>query len=74
MEWTVVTALVVIVGLFITVGRPILNQTKEFQRVLDNLEEQQKEVNGHQRILERHEEQLGNHELRIHDIEKEIQK
>ncbi len=28
MEWTVVTALVVIVGLFLTVGKPILNLNK----------------------------------------------
>lgn len=29
MEWIVVTALVVLVGLFMTVGKPIMNVVKE---------------------------------------------
>lgn len=29
MEWTVVSAMVVLVGLFFTIGKPILNACKE---------------------------------------------
>ena len=72
MEWTVVTVLVAIVGLFFTVGKPIVNlntSITKLQVTLDNmgreLEEQKKALaeqersahNSHSRIWAHEEEQ-----------------
>lgn len=45
MEWTVVTALVVLVGLFFTVGKPIWGVLKELQTLRCETDHQEKEIN-----------------------------
>lgn len=45
MEWTVVTALVVLIGLFFTIGKPILNVVKELQGLRYDTDRQEKEIN-----------------------------
>lgn len=45
MEWTVVTTLVVIVGLFFTVGKPIWGVLKELQTLRVQTDYQEKEIN-----------------------------
>lgn len=44
MEWTVVTSLVVLVGLFFTVSKPIWSILKELQTLIVELEYQKKEM------------------------------
>lgn len=69
MEWTVITVLIAIVGLFLTVGKPILNfcteikalrlevnfDEKRLQKITDDIEELSKITQSH--------------EMRIHDLE-----
>ena len=45
MEWTVVTALVVLIGLLFTIGKPILNVVKELQGLRYDTDRQEKEIN-----------------------------
>lgn len=45
MEWTVVTALVVIVSLFFTVGKPILSLVSQLQELRFEADRQEKEIN-----------------------------
>lgn len=69
MEWTVITVLIAIAGLFLTVGKPILNfcteikalrlevnfDEKRLQKITDDIEELSKITQSH--------------EMRIHDLE-----
>lgn len=45
MEWTVVGVIVVLVGLFFTVGKPILNLVTELQALKIETNRQEKEIN-----------------------------
>lgn len=70
MEWTVVTALVVLVGLFVTVGKPIIvlnNSITHLQDAIDNLREDMKVLTGR---TDDQEVRLQNHETRISILEK----
>lgn len=69
MEWTVVTALVVLIGLFFTVGKPILNVVKELQGLRYDTDRQEKEINRDidsikelAKISQSHENRLTNQE------------
>lgn len=67
MEWTVITVLIAIVGLFLTVGKPILNFCTEMKalRMEVNFDE-----NRLQKITDDIEELskiTQSHEIRIHD-------
>lgn len=44
MEWTVVTVLVVLVGLFFTIGKPVLGIIKELQALRIETNRQEKEI------------------------------
>lgn len=79
-EWTVVSVLVTVVGLFAAVGGPVLklNTTiTRLQTVLDDLQKdfdrsQNKASETHRRLFEHNEEQdrrLANHESRILHLE-----
>lgn len=84
MEWTVVTVLVVIVGLVAAIAKPMVTFTRTFASVtatltssmeelkhsFDRFAEENKESHG--RIYARmdlHEEKLGDHEKRISVLE-----
>lgn len=69
-EWTVVSALVVIIGLFMTVGKPIVTLNSSLTRLqdaIDNLREDIKVLTGRTNDQE---EKLQNHETRISILEK----
>lgn len=79
-EYTVVVVLVTLVGLFFTVGKPILNlntnivelgaAVKSLQKTVDKLEQKQDEDN--KKVwdrLDRGDRKLDNHETRITKLE-----
>ena len=72
MEWTVVTALVVIVGLFFTVGKPILNLVTQLQGLRYDTNRQEKEIDRNiesikelVKLSQSHEQRLLNTENRL---------
>lgn len=84
MEWTVVTALVVIVGLVAAIAKPMVTFTRTFASVTATLTSSMEELKhsfdrfsaenkeSHGRIYSRmdlHEEKLGDHEKRISVLE-----
>jgi len=84
-EWGVVSVLIAIIGLFITVGKPLLALNKSIVQLeegmksvnkgLDNLND--KNTQDHRRIWDRvdkHGETLEDHEKRIQHLEYETEK
>ena len=84
MEWTVVTALVVIVGLVVAIAKPIVTFTRTFTETTATLTASMDELKhsfdrfsaenkeSHGRIYDRmdlHDEKLGDHERRIYVLE-----
>lgn len=72
MEWTVVSALVVLVGLFLTIGKPILNACKE-------MVELRKDTTINARAIQHNSDDIKellkvsqSHEIRIHDLEQDV--
>lgn len=74
MEMTVINVVVILVGLFLSVGAPILKQSNKIQQVIDRIDNQQKEISTAWGKLNDHERTLDDHETRItvleHDQEK----
>lgn len=79
-EWTIVTVLAAIVGLFLAIGAPVIKLNSNVTRLnanLENLERRQTEsendnTKAHQRIWDdlcKKGDTLTNHEMRIHDLE-----
>lgn len=68
-EWDLIEVLVVISGLFLTIGRPILQHNQTTTRILDRLEHQEHEIQGNAQVIDKHETRLHEHEIRIHDLE-----
>ena len=80
MEWTVVTVVVALAGLFAAVAKPIVSLTRsitELTVVVKNLQGDvkgltEKNSQGHARLWEKSEEQdrrLDDHEQRLHAME-----
>ena len=81
MEWTVVTVIVVIVGLVISIATPLIKNTKamteltvsirmlndQVKRMEDHNESEHKEL---QEQLDHHDDKINNHETRLTLIEK----
>lgn len=75
MEWTVVTVMVALAGLFVTVGRPVVELNRSITRLttmldhvtqrLDRLESDNRQT--HARLWQR----LDQHDDRLHKLEKE---
>lgn len=74
MEWTVVTALVVLVGLFMTVGKPIMNVVKELQALRFETDHQEKEIDGDIESIKELTKLSQSHEVRISNQESETDK
>ena len=81
MEWTVVTVIVVIVGLIISVATPLVKSTKAMTELTVNIkvlnEQLEKIENGNdedhkdfQEQLDEHDDKIADHETRITVIEK----
>ena len=84
-EWTIVTVIIALVGLFVTVAAPIIRQTKAMTKLdttMETLSEkltqlESRNTDAHRRIWERNEEQdktLHNHEVRIVKLEDRVDK
>lgn len=71
MEWQVVSTIVVLVGLFFTIGKPILEFANKVQQVIDNLAQHQQRIETNANKLDEHDKALQEHEIRIHDLEQE---
>jgi uncharacterized membrane protein (DUF106 family) len=70
MEWTVVTVLIAIVGLFMTVAKPVItlnNSITHLQDAIDDLREDIKVLTGRTNDQEL---KLNDHETRISILEK----
>jgi hypothetical protein len=66
------TVLIAVIGLFFTVGKPIVTFSNKVQQVIDSLAVQQKEIGNNASRLGEHDKTLHEHEIRIHDLEQEI--
>ena len=69
MEWTIVEVLVVLVGLFLTIGKPLLQFSNKVQVIIDRVDAQQKELGSQDKTIAEHTQTLQKHEIRIHDLE-----
>ena len=69
MEWKVIEVLVVIIGLFFSVGRPIIQHTKQTQKMLDQLGNHNTAIKDNAEMIDEHDKKLQDHELRLHDLE-----
>lgn len=74
MEWTVVTVIIALVGLFMTVGKPIITlngSITHLQDAIDDLREDIKVLTGR---TDNQEERLQDHETRISILEEKQKK
>lgn len=74
MEWTVVTVIVVLVGLFFTVGKPILNNQKEMNQLRFETDQQGSEINDNLQSLKELSKIAQSHENRLQLAENAIEK
>lgn len=79
-EWTVVTVIAAIVGLFFTIGKPIITLNTNITVLNESiknikLQSERNETDNteaHRRIWKKNEEQdrqLAEHEMRLHDLD-----
>ena len=74
MEWTIVTVIIALVGLFMTVGKPIITlngSITHLQDAIDELRENIKVLTGR---TDSQEEKLQDHETRISILEEKQKK
>lgn len=69
----IVNTLVILVGLFLTVGAPILKHSNKIQQVVDRIDNQQKEIKTAWDRLNSHEKTIDDHEIRITVLEHDKQ-
>lgn len=69
-EWTVVSALVVLVGLFMTVGKPVIALNSSLTRLQDAIDALREDIKVLTGKTNDQEERLQNHETRISILEK----
>lgn len=80
-EWTVVSVIVVLIGLFFTVGKPVLNLNTTLVRLEEKLNGVTAKIDVFERhndaehthinnTLERHEDTLEEHTIRLNKLEK----
>lgn len=68
-EWAVVGVLVVLIGLFFTVGKPILSVVKELQQLRFETDHQEKEINRDIESIKELVKLSQSHENRINNLE-----
>lgn len=79
-EWDIVTVIVVLVGLFISVGNPIIKLNTSLTKLNDAIRTLQREheeldhnnTDAHRRIWQHNEQQdriLEDHKIRLHDLD-----
>lgn len=73
-EWTVVGVLVVLIGLFLTVGKPILNLVTQLQGLRYDTDRQEKEIDRDIESIKELVKVSQSHEIRITNQESETDK
>lgn len=79
-EWDVVSVLVIVIGLFLTVGAPIIKLNTNITKLNENLKATQNDQikyekdnhDAHKRIWDHNEKQdavLEEHRMRLHDLD-----
>lgn len=74
-EWTIITVIVTLIGLFVTLGKPIISLNTAITKLQTSMENLIKEIDdlktsnsrSHEKIFE----QLDDHETRISVIERQ---
>lgn len=69
----IVNTIVILVGLFLTIGAPILKHSNKIQQVVDRIDNQQKEIKTAWDRLNSHEKTIDDHEIRITVLEHDKQ-
>lgn len=69
----IVNTIVILAGLFLTVGAPILKYSNKIQQVVDRIDNQQKEIKTAWDRLDSHEKTIDDHEIRITVLEHDKQ-
>lgn len=74
MEWTVVTVIIALVGLFMTVGKPIITLNGSITHLQDAIDELREDIKVLTGRTDRQEEKLQDHETRISILEEKQKK
>ena len=74
MEWTVVTVIIALVGLFMTVGKPIITLNSSITRLQDAILELREDIKVLTSRTDNQEERLQDHETRISILEEKQKK
>lgn len=69
MEWTVVTVIIALVGLFMTVGKPIITLNGSITHLQDAIDELREDIKVLTGRTDNQEEKLQDHETRISILE-----
>jgi uncharacterized membrane protein (DUF106 family) len=69
MEWTVVTVIIALVGLFMTVGKPIITLNGSITHLQDAIDELREDIKVLTGRTDNQEERLQDHETRISILE-----
>lgn len=74
MEWTVVTVIIALVGLFMTVGKPVITLNSSITRLQDAINELREDIRVLTSRTDNQEERLQDHETRISILEEKQKK
>lgn len=74
MEWTIVTVIIALVGLFMTVGKPVITLNSSITRLQDAIDELREDIKVLTNRTDNQEEKLQNHETRISILEEKQKK
>ena len=74
MEWTVVTVIIALVGLFMTVGKPIITLNGSITHLQDAILELREDIKVLTNRTENKEERLQDHETKISILEEKQKK
>ena len=74
MEWTVVTVIIALVGLFMTVGKPIITLNGSITHLQDAIDELREDIRVLTGRTDSQEEKLQDHETRISILEEKQKK
>lgn len=74
MEWTVVTVIIALVGLFMTVGKPVITLNSSITRLQDAINELREDIKVLTNRTDSQEEKLQDHETRISILEEKQKK
>lgn len=74
MEWTVVTVIIALVGLFMTVGKPVITLNSSITHLQDAIDELRGDIKVLTGRTDSQEERLQDHETRISILEEKQKK